>query len=252
MSLVLIPYVLKAARRDKFILSALGVILFSGVVSLVLSMAAVVEQDYFFEAFFASSIRLVGVLSLCLFVIFFIRRSFDSRDIDFLITRPSSRISILLQFAAAFSVLAVLLTVIEVFALLIVHKFQLDQSIILWGSSMVFENIIIVFVALFFSMVLKSPASAGLITLGFYILARVIGQVLGIVASSHIAVPKIAEWVMQVISVVIPRLDSVGQSGWIVYGGGFSKPIFFIFAQCAVFCIFVLIAACLDFRKQQF
>ena len=45
----------------------------------------------------AGGLRIIGVLSLVLFISFYIRRAFDTKDVDLNLTRPVSRVSFLLS-----------------------------------------------------------------------------------------------------------------------------------------------------------
>jgi putative exporter of polyketide antibiotics len=146
---------------------------------------AVIEQNKFAIVYMASSLRLLSLSGLILFVVFFVRRSFDSRDIEYLLSRPVRKSTLILSNAAAFSTLAVGAGV--VLALLVggVAYYQGGDvtGILMWSAGVTAEYIILVNVAFFFAMVLSSPVSAGLAVLGFYALARMIGELLGITQS---------------------------------------------------------------------
>lgn len=218
-----------------------------------LGSAAVVEKDRFALVFAAGGLRIAGVLGLVMFTVFFIRRSFEARDIELLLSRPLSRVKLLLSYAAALSVLGLLAGLAQglcVFALSFQH---FGNGQILWIASMIAENIILVNVALFFSMILTSAAGAAMAVSGFYILARLMGQILGTIdAGSRVYDLKILELVMQAISTLMPRLDLMGQTSWLIYGAGEGIGLGFIIAQGAVFTFLILMAALIDFVLRQF
>ncbi len=258
MSLVLIRYVLMAALRDKLLWSMLLISVLGICLAIFSGSAAILEQPQFVLTYMAGGLRIVCLLGLTLFTVFFVRRSFDAREIEFLLTRPLSRLSFVLSYAAAFTILSVvtgaLLSLLVGVASIHYGNFQ---GIALWSFGVTFEFILVTCVAFFFSMVLSSPVSAGLTTFGFYLLTRLMGQLLSIV--HHQTAADAFDYVMyglgkfmNVISVVIPRLDLMTQTTWLLYGGGAVSDWLFIVGQSAVFLGLVLTATYIDLKKRQF
>ena len=138
---------------------------------------AVIEQDQFSIIFAASGIRLAVILGLTLFVTFYIRRSFDAKDVEFLLSRPISRLQYLASHAVAFIILALAMGLAQGVCIYILSNHLISDGHWLWLLSIMAENIIMVGVALFFSMILASAATASMACLGFYALARMMGQI---------------------------------------------------------------------------
>ncbi len=255
MNTTLIKYVLTAARRDKLFLSLIAIMVLGGFVSIFLSSSALVEKEIFSIVYLAGSLRLLGLAGLVLFVVFFIRRSFDARDVEYLLTRPVSRNSFVLSHAAGFSILAVIVSVALSAGLgFVAGKIGNIEGVIYWTTGVVCEYLLIVNVALFFSMVLSSPVAASLATLGFYILGRLMGQLL-FVAKTNIGesvVYQVMTYTFQAISTLFPRLDLMTQTSWLLYGVDGVKDYLFIIVQMALFLVLILIATLVDLRKRQF
>ncbi len=252
MSIPLIKYVLIAALRDKLVLSLLVLILLGSALAIFLGSAAIIEKDQFVMVFTAAGLRVVSVLGLVLFVVFFLRRSFDGKDIEFLLSRPVSRLNIVFSYGAAFSFLAIVMGIAVGLAVYCVAPHLFGSGHVLWSVSIIIENIIMVNVALFFAMYISSSASASLVTLGFYVLARMMGQLLGIVDSNLVESSGIYSMALQLVSVITPRLDLMGQTSWLIYGVDGGIGIWHIFAQGFVFSLLVLFATSLDFVRRQF
>lgn len=255
MNATLIKYVLTAARRDRFFLSVCAIMIVGSALSIFLSSAAVVEQGQFSIVYLASSLRILGLLGLILFVVFFIRRSFEARDVEYLLTRPVSRLSFILSHSAGFSILSLIIALALGVALSFISYGMGNLSGgLYWSAGLVCEYLLIVNVALFFSMVLSSPVAASLSSFGFYVLARLMGQLLYIAQHPTLEIPgsKILSGVFQVISTIIPRLDLMTQTGWLVYGVTEFKDIIFIAIQAVFFLLLVLIATLIDLRRRQF
>ncbi len=211
-------YVLTAAFRDKLIITLILMILLGGSVSVFLGSASVTEQQAFAVVFGAGGLRFLGVLGIVLFVSFHMRRAFESKEVEFLLSRPISRTTYMVSHAMAFLVLAVLVGAAITVAIGVVGRPEL-HGLLLWGLSVMIELAIMASASLFFSMVMSSAAGSALACLGLYVLARMIGTILGIanIGTGSIVVDLLG-YVMEVIAIVIPRLDLLAQTSWLVYG----------------------------------
>lgn len=254
MSLALIRYVLTAALRDKLVI---GLIILLGMgVSMAVFMgaAAITEQSRFVAVYAAGSMRIINALGLILFVVFFIRRSFDARDIEFVLSRPVGRVRFLLSYVAAISFLAMFFGAVTGICLYFLSPGLDAGGLLLWTVSLIAENIIIVNAALFFSMILTSAATAAFAVSGFYVLARMMSQILGIIDSGKSMMhASFLETAMQGISMVMPRIDLMAQTSWLIYGiepGGVG--FIFVLGQGAVYTAVLVLASLVDLRYRQF
>ncbi len=254
MSVPLIKYVLIAAFRDRLILSLLLAILVSSFLSLFLGSSAIIEKDQFILIFTASSLRIVSILGIVLFVVFFIRRSFEARDIEFLLSRPVSRLKLIFSYGFAFSIISIVVGLVSGIAIYCVTPHLFGYGHVLWVVSIIVENVIMANVALFFSMYISSSTSASLVTLGFYVLSRMMGQLLGIIDSNLVDDNSIYSIILQLVSFITPRLDLIGQSSWLIYGIDDISDlnIAYIILQLFIFPLFVLLATSADFYRRQF
>lgn len=252
--LYLTSYVLKAAIRDKLFLGLIGAIIIIAVLSQFLGYSAILEKAQFSLVYMAGSIRLVGVLGLTLFVVFYIRRSFETKDIDFLLARPIDRLSLVLAYALSFSVIALGVGLSQGFAIWLASPEAWTSGHALWAVSIIAENIVMVNVAFFISMVITSQTLSALIVIGFYVLSRLMGQILSIIYSGKIGLDlPVLDWLMQAISLFMPRLDLFGQSSWLLYGYPETGPdLIFILLQLVLFLALILSATALDLVKREF
>lgn len=253
MSLALVQYVLKAAIRDKLILAMLVLIALTTSMSIFMASSAITEQDQFLAVYASGSLRILSVLGLVVFTAFFVRRSFDSKDVEFLLSRPLSRIEFVFSHAFGLSLLALLMSFASGLALYAISPKLPLESLTLWTASIAVEAIIMVNMTFFFAMVISSAATAVLGILAFYVLARMMGQILGILEAGIVgSVGDGMEIVMNMVSSVTPRLDLMGQTSWLVYGPDPDVNIAFVAIQGAIFLCLVLIAALLDLVLRQF
>jgi hypothetical protein len=259
MSLILIRYILMAAIRDKLLWGILAMSIVGVCLSIFSGSASIVEQGQFVITYMAGGLRIIALLGLALFTVFFVRRSFDSRDIEFLLTRPISRGQFVVSHVVALSCLTVLA---GGFIALLVGGMALHygatSSVFLWCLGITFEMMIVVNVAFFFAMVLSSPVTAGMATFGFYVLARMMGQLLTIMYKNPSPVDAAdyvfngLSYVIGVISVFIPRLDLMAQTSWLIYGGGILSDWILIIIQGLVFVVLAGVATWIDLKRRQF
>jgi ABC-type transport system involved in multi-copper enzyme maturation permease subunit len=268
----LVRYVLTAAARDRLVITLLLMIALFSATGVFLGSAAVVEQGQFSVVFGAGGLRFLGVMGVILFVCFHMRRAFEHKEVEFLLSRPISRAKFLFSHAAAF-VLFAILAALAVTAPLLFAGAPHPSGLAAWGYSIAVEYAVMAVSALFFSMVLSSAAGSALAVFGFYALCRLIGTLIGIAATppENLAFAALHR-AMDVISIVVPRLDLMGQTSWLVYGveGSDGMSLLaragpharsaaeamglmgFITAQGAVFTALLLAASAFDFSRRRF
>lgn len=259
MSLVLVRYILMAAIRDRLLWGIAASSILVTCLSIFSGSAAVVEQNQFILTYMAGGLRIIALLGLALFTIFFVRRSFDSRDVEFLLTRPISKVSFVFSHVTALAILtAVSGILISLIVSILASYYHVDSSFYLWCFGITFELMITMNVAFFFAMVLSSPVTAGMATFGFYILARLMGQLLSIFHHTpdpddlHGRIMNGLGHLFEVISIIFPRLDLMAQTSWLIYGGGAFSDWIYIIAQGLVFLMLVSVATWIDLRRRQF
>lgn len=271
-SFPLIQYVLTAAIRDRLMVTLALLLVLGACMSMFLGGSAVVEQHSFAVVFGSGGLRFLGVTGLVLFISFYMRRSFENKEVEFLLSRPLSRMTFLFSHAAAFTVLALALVLAVAATVAIIGRPD-AFGLLGWGASLAVEYVIMASAALFFAMVLTSASGSALACLGLYTLCRMIGSVMGIAAiPSEGVIGAVLSPLMQAISVVIPRLDLMGQTSWLVYGitdrstldisslaGDFSHAVLnligaggYIALQGAAFAGLLLSAAAYDFSRKRF
>ena len=250
----LIRYVCTAAIRDRLILVMLGLMLLAGVLSVLMSGAAIVEQQKFTIASLASSIRIVAVIGLVVFISFFQRRAHDYREIDYLLATPLGRYRYLISNATAFILIALFLTLV-MGALVILLQNEVNTATLFWIASSFIELSLTATFTLFLSTRLHSATVCTLLSLAFYSLARMLGAVLGVIDShmlegmKHV---KFLEYALDIISTVIPRFDLMAQSQWLIYRQVEGVTPLLLAEQWGAFTALFLACAAFDLRRNQF
>lgn len=249
----LFVYILRAAVRDRLLWSVAGVVAVVIALSVFFGASSVTEQNQFALAFSAYGFRLFGVVALCLFVVSFIRRSFEARDIEFLLSRPVGRIAFVTTHAIAFSSLAAFVAFVLGGTTAVIMGGHVYESFFVWWLSLAVEFIIMANVAMFFSFVMTSPTACTMIVFAFYLLARLMGEILGILTKgASTGIMTLLSRAMEVISMLIPRLDMMGQAKWVVYNATAEVSFGFIVLQGLVFVALTVAATCIDLKRRQF
>lgn len=271
-SIPLVRFVLTAAFRDKLMMTLVLMIIMGAGVSVFLGGSGLTEQESFALVFGAGGLRFLGVIGLVLFCCFYMRRCFETKEVEFLLSRPISRMTFLFSHALAFIILALVVAAAIAGSVYFLGNPN-PGGWVVWSASIAVECVLMTMIALFFSMVLSSAAGSALAALGFYVLCRLVGMLLGIAAQPAESMAlNVLNNLMDVIAIVIPRLDLMGQTSWLVYGIDGSDSIAlmntatgyaarmldvlgvsgFILAQGAVFTMLLLVAAAFDFMRREF
>ena len=250
----LILYVLRASIRDKLILSLIVFFVVAVSLSIFIGSSAITEPDAAILTFIASSARFIGVLSLVLFVVFYLRRAYETHDIEYLLSRPISRISFIISHLLALSVLSILFAfVISAGVILFGSSFINYEGFMVWSISLTLEFMIVSYAAFFFAMVLSSAVTSTMATFAGYTLARMSGQVLGIIdAGGHSDLFEVLGKLMEGASVIVPRFDLFSQSAWLLYGPDENIGLFFILAHGILFLFLIACASIFDLLKKEF
>lgn len=249
----LFRYILMAARRDRFFISVFFLLVITISLAVFFGSSVVTEQDRFATTVAAFGFRLFGVTALVLFTVSHIRRSFESRDIDYLLSRPIGRIKFVLTHAAGFSCLALIAAVLLGGTTVLLESINMHQGILLWWISIAAEFVIMVNVAMFFSFVIGSTTACMAAVFSFYLLARLMGEILGILQKGADGpVMMFLSKLMELISIFIPRLDLLGQTKWVLYGVPSEVSVGFILAHASIFLSLIIGATVIDLHRRQF
>lgn len=249
----LFRYIMMAALRDRLILSIVGLMLVVVSLSIFFGATVITEQDQFVRTFAAFGVRLFGVVALVLFVVTYVRRSFEGRDVDYLLSRPIGRIRFILTHAAGFSFLAVLAAVFLGGVVAFLQMYNINAGLLSWWLSIGLEFVIMANVAMFFAFVMTSQTVCLIMVFAFYLLSRLIGEILGILQKGgQTGVMGLLSKVMEMISIFVPRLDLMGQTKWLLYGVPETLSLPFIMGQGIVFLLVIIGATVLDMHRRQF
>lgn len=250
-----IRYVLLTAMRDRLFLGLLVGIGIAAYISSVLGSTAMLETEQMTLSFTAASARVIIMVGIIVFIGFHMRNAFDAREIDVLLSRPVSRTALVLSYWLGFAVVATLL-VLPTIALVALLGVLNTTGAILWSLSLLLESWLVVSIALFASLTLRSGVSTVLASLAMYTLSRMMGFFVATTKSGLLfnveQVNMGARGVIEGISTIVPRLDFYAKSSWLIYGVKSYEDLTLFLVQSAVFIPLLIMAAVLDFKRKQF
>lgn len=254
----IIQYTLLTALRDRLFIGLFIAILCAVTISFFLGSTALVEQEQMSIAYAAGSSRLTVIAGLVLFICFHVRRSFDNKEIDLILSRPISRVTFVMSYWAGFAMLSLILTLP---AILLVWMFTTPDMIglLCWGASLIAEGMLMGAFALVASLMMRSAVASVLGCAGFYLLSRMMGFLVMIVNKPSVLnfdtnekTTFIMGWLLKTISVALPRLDLYGKTSWLLYGIDTAQNIWIFQIQSLVYIPLLLGMAIWDFKRKQF
>lgn len=250
-----IRYVLLTATRDRLFLGLLVGIAAAAYISSVLGSTAMIETEQMTLAFTAAAARVIIMVGVIVFIGFHMRNAFDAREIDVLLSRPISRTTLVLSYWIGFATVATCLVIPTVIMVALIGTLN-QTGFWVWSVSLLLESWLVVSIALFASLTIKSGVGTVLSSLAIYVLSRMMGFFLATTATTSIfkdhTINLGTQWVMKGISLVVPRLDFYAKSNWLIYGAKSYEDVNLFVIQSAIFIPLLVVASVIDFKRKQF
>jgi len=246
-----IRLIVLTAFRDRLFSGLVGLIVLTFGLSVFLGTTALVEQRETGMVYAAGISRFVLVLGLAVFIAFQTQRLFDAREIEAILSRSLSRTAFVFAYWAGFAVAAFVLVI--PIAVILFYLYGFSSATVIWSLSLYLECLVILAFAQFAALTLERATTTIFVTAAFYAFARLIGFLLGIRnATPDIGVNRIVNPLIDGLGLVIPRIDLMAQTHWLVYGFEATEYVPLILFQSVVFIALALSAAAFDLHRKQF
>lgn len=254
--LTIIRYTLLTALRDWLFLGLLIILCLAYGLSSFMGSTALVEQPQMSLSYFAGASRIIMNIGLIVFVCFHVRRGFENREIESILSKPISRTTFVIAYWLGFAVLAAIISIPILTSIALLHKTN-TTGLIYWGLSLILEVSILTGFALLTSLIMQSAVSSVLSTFAFYLISRLMGFFIAAMdqPTSLMGGGKfgfLMEGLLKIISVVIPRLDLYAKSDWLIYGMGGYQNLWLFSIQSLVFIPLIILVAIFDFKRKEF
>lgn len=218
-----------------------------------LQQLAITESTQIQTALLAALLRVGAVFMLAGFVVTSMVRESNDKVMELIVSRPLRRSSYYFGKLAGYAAVAFALALICSLPLAL---FAPAPQVTLWGLSLVCELLLVTAFALFCVFSLTQVMSALAAVAGFYLLSRSIGA-LQVMATHPLSEDpglsqKPINFVIDAIAYLLPGLDRMTQTAWLIYAAPTVAEIAQLLAQTAVYLLLLCGAALFDLQRKNF
>ena len=217
-----------------------------------LQQVAITESNQIQAALLAALLRVGAVFMLAGFVVTSMVREFNDKVMELVLSRPLRRSSYFFGKLAGYAGVALALALISSLPLAL---FAPATRVALWGLSLACELLLVTAFALFCVFSLTQVMSALAAVAGFYLLSRSISA-LQIMAANPLSEvnlgQEVVNYVVDAIAFLLPGMDRMTQTGWLLYGAPTTAEIMQLLAQTAVYALLLCGAALFDLQRKNF
>lgn len=246
-------YTLLEALRNRLLGLALILVAAGLAFTQFLQQVAITESTEIQAALLAAVLRVGAVFMLASLVVTGMVREFNDKVMELILSRPIQRSGYFFGKLAGFAMVALALAVMCSLPLAL---FVPAQQVALWGVSLACELLIVTAFALFCVLSLNQVTSALAAVAGFYLLSRSIGA-LQIMAANPLSNvlsfgQQAVDYVIDAIAFVLPAMDRMTQTGWLIYQAPAAAEIRALLAQTAIYLLLLCGAAMFDLQRKNF
>jgi ABC-type transport system involved in multi-copper enzyme maturation permease subunit len=217
-----------------------------------LRQVAIIEAAEIQLAIIAAVLRGCGAFLAAAFVVMSMVRESNDKVLELMLAQPWPRAAYLFGKFVGFSTAAALLAIVLSVPIVLLAP---TVGTLAWGLSLACELVIVTAMSLFCVITLTHVVPALAAVLGFYVLARSIAalQIIATAAETSVAwTDRAANWIVQAIALVLPRLDEMTQASWLVAAPPTAGAIANVLIQTAVYTTLLVAAAQFDLHRQNF
>lgn len=246
----IVRQVLVDARRGKLAWLAAGAAVLALLLAGFLSQVALAEARQLQAALAAALLRACAVFLIAGYVVTSTVRDYHDKALDLYLALPISRRTYYLGKLAGFALVGALMATLFSLALL---PWAASRDVLLWGLSLALETLLAACLALFFAVAFTQvlPALAG--TAGLYLLGRSIAAIQAIARSplaEDSAPERLARWIADALSLLLPRLDLATRTDWLLYGAPGAASYLSVLGGLACYALLLTAAGLFDFHRR--
>lgn len=215
-----------------------------------LSQVAITEATALQASTAGALLRACAVFLITAHVVASVAREANDKGLELALALPISRhayyLGKLLGFACAGALLATL------FALPLL-AWAKPADLAAWWFSLAAETALAAAAALFFASALTQTVAAIAAAVGLYVLGRAIAAIQAIAGSplAGDALPaRVARWIVDALSLLLPRLDAVTRGDWLLYGAPAAGEFAQALSGLALYFVLLAAAGLFDFSRR--
>lgn len=215
---ILARLVLVEARRGGLPWLALASVVAAFGLAAFLSQVALTEGRSLQVAVVAALLRACAIFLVAMQVSASVIRERNDKGLELMLSLPVTRASHYFGRLAGFAAMAVVLAFVFALPLFALAS---PGAVLVWSASLALEGTLVATAALFFAMTLAQPVPAIAATIGLYLLGRSMAAIQAI-ATGPLVEPSLANQaarsLVDALALLLPRLDAVTRSEWLLYG----------------------------------
>lgn len=247
---ILARLALVEARRGGLAWLALATVVAVAALGAFLAQLAITEARMLQTAVVAALLRACAVFVVAAHVIGAVRREIDDRRLELALALPISRTTQYLGRLAGFALAGVLLAAWFSVPLFI---WAPAAAVAAWALSLALELALVAAAALFFAMSLSSLVAALGATAGLYLISRTMSAVQAIAGgplADDSALHRLAHYAIDAVALVLPALDRVTRTEWLLYGLPDARAYAAAIAALLVYGALLAAAGIFDFQRR--
>jgi hypothetical protein len=242
--------VLLEARRGGLPWLALGCIALGLALAAFLSQVAVTESLALQAAVVAAVLRAGAVFLIAAQVAGSTLREINDKALELMLSLPVSRVAQYLGRLAGFAACSAALAVIFALPLLL---WAPPAAVALWAISLALECTLVAAATLFFAMTLAQLVPAIAAVAGLYLLGRSMAAIQAMARAplaENSAAHDIARLGVDTAAFLLPRLDAVTRTEWLLYGPPSPAAYLAALAGLLVYLVLLVAAGLFDFHRR--
>jgi ABC-type transport system involved in multi-copper enzyme maturation permease subunit len=246
-----VRYIFLTALRDWLFAALMIGVIVCALIAHMLGSTAIIETQEMTLSFSAAAARIVIMVGLIVFICFHVRNAFDTKEIDVFLSRPITRPSLVVSYWLGFAAVATLL-VLPTAGLIAVQGLLDKPGFVFWTASLLVECWILMTVSLCAAFVLNSVVTSVMASMGFYVVARMMGFFVAMAQSVSAGGHSLSATTLKNISGWLPQLDYFARSEWLISGMSDTAQLKIIVAHGVLFMVVVIICTVIGFKRKQF
>jgi len=218
-----------------------------------LNPVAITESLQIQVALLAALLRVAAVFIVATFIITSMVREASDKVTELMLSQPAPRWSYFLGKFGGYALAAAILALAFALPLAL---FAPPAAVFAWAASLVCELLIMTSVSLFCVISLTQVLSAFAATAGFYILSRSMAAMQVIAGASltseHSFADTAINWIVSAIALLLPSLDRMTRTDWLVNAAPASGEAMQLVAQGALYVLLIGAAALFDLHRRNY
>ena len=215
-----------------------------------LSQVAITEATALQASTAGALLRACAVFLITAHVVASVAREANDKGLELALALPISRPAYFLGKLLGFACAGALLATLFALPLLAWAK---PADLAAWWISLAAETALAAAAALFFASALTQTVAAIAAAASLYVLGRAIAAIQAIAGSplAGDSVPaQAARWIVDALSLLLPRLDAVTRGDWLLYGAPAAGEFAYALSGLAIYFVLIAAAGLFDFSRR--